>query len=64
MGVSRTSVRTALFRLEAEGLVAREGRGWIVPPIDLVEIEQLFASCRLAQGRRTLRARGMIVQQP
>ncbi|WP_176536657.1 MULTISPECIES: GntR family transcriptional regulator [Sinorhizobium] len=39
---SRTSVRTALFRLEAEGLVARQGRGWIVPPIDLDEIKQLF----------------------
>lgn len=43
LGASRTSVRTALFRLEAEGLVSREGRGWIVPPIDLKEIEQLFA---------------------
>jgi len=37
-----SSVRTALFRLEAEGLVSREGRGWIVPPIDPEEIRQLF----------------------
>ncbi|MCB8881089.1 GntR family transcriptional regulator [Acidisoma cellulosilytica] len=42
LGASRTSVRTALFRLEAEGLVSRDGRGWIVPPIDLEEIDQLF----------------------
>ncbi len=41
-GASRSSIRTALVRLEAEGLVAREGRGWLVPPIDLQEIEQLF----------------------
>ncbi|MFT9256849.1 MAG: GntR family transcriptional regulator [Acetobacter sp.] len=41
LGVSRTSVRTALFRLEAEGLVCREGRGWMVPPIDLEEIAEL-----------------------
>jgi DNA-binding GntR family transcriptional regulator len=56
---SRTSVRTALFRLEAEGLVSREGRGWIVPPLDLKEIEQLFvyrevlevAAIRLGGGK-------------
>lgn len=42
LGVSRTSVRTALFRLEAEGLVIRQGRGWMVSPINLAEIEQLF----------------------
>ena len=43
LGAARTSIRAALFRLEAEGLVAREGRGWIVPPLDLEEIAQLFA---------------------
>lgn len=41
-GASRSSVRTALFRLEAEGLVSRAERGWTVPPISLDEIEQLF----------------------
>lgn len=35
---SRTPVRAALSRLEAEGLARREGRGWIVAPIDLAEI--------------------------
>ncbi|WP_245932930.1 GntR family transcriptional regulator [Caballeronia novacaledonica] len=40
--ISRTSVRTALLRLEGEGLVSRNGRGWIIPPIDLEEVKQLF----------------------
>ncbi|MHC1479476.1 GntR family transcriptional regulator [Frateuria aurantia] len=43
LGASRSSVRTALFRLEADGLVRKDGRGWMVPAIDLEEIEQLFA---------------------
>src|ERR1700730_7758259 len=38
---SRTPVRAALIRLEAEGLVCREGRNWAVSPIDLGEIEAL-----------------------
>ena len=38
---SRTPVRAALVRLEAEGLVQREGRNWIAAPIDLGEIEAL-----------------------
>ncbi len=37
---SRTPIRAALLRLEAEGLVRREGRGWTVSPIDLGEIGQ------------------------
>jgi DNA-binding GntR family transcriptional regulator len=41
-GTSRTSVRAALLRLEAEGLVCREGRGWMVTPINLEEVGQLF----------------------
>ncbi len=39
---SRTSIRTALLRLEGEGLIDRNDRGWIVPPIDPEEIRQLF----------------------
>lgn len=39
---SRTPVRAALLRLETEGLVSRDGRGWTVAPINLKEIEQLF----------------------
>lgn len=38
---SRTPVRAALIRLEAEGLVQRDGRSWIVAPIDLDEIAAL-----------------------
>ena len=38
---SRTPVRAALARLEGEGLVSRDGRNWIVAPIDLGEIEAL-----------------------
>ena len=38
---SRTPVRAALVRLEAEGLVQRDGRNWVVAPIDLGEIEAL-----------------------
>ncbi|MXV36977.1 MULTISPECIES: GntR family transcriptional regulator [unclassified Saccharibacter] len=41
LGVSRTSVRTALLHLVNEGLVSQQGRGWIVSPIDLDEISQL-----------------------
>ncbi len=37
---SRTTVRSALARLEGEGLVARDGRGYIVAPIDLKEVTQ------------------------
>jgi DNA-binding GntR family transcriptional regulator len=38
---SRTPIRAALFRLEADGLVRRDGRGWGVSPIDLTEIRAL-----------------------
>ena len=42
LGASRTPVRSALQRLETEGLVRRDGRGWIVSPLDLEELRQLF----------------------
>ena len=59
LSASRTPIRSALQRLEAEGLVCREGRGWMVTPIDLKEVEQLFvyretleiAAMRLISGR-------------
>jgi DNA-binding GntR family transcriptional regulator len=38
---SRTPIRAALARLEGEELVRRDGRNWIVAPIDLGELEQL-----------------------
>jgi DNA-binding GntR family transcriptional regulator len=58
-GASRTPVRAALMRLEAEGLVRREGKAWQVSPIDLDEIRALYeyrevlesAAARLASTR-------------
>lgn len=38
---SRTPVRTALQKLESEGLICRDGIRWLVAPIDADEIEQL-----------------------
>src|SRR6516165_2417853 len=38
---SRTPIRAALARLEGEELVRRDGRNWIVAPIDLRELESL-----------------------
>ena len=38
---SRTPIRAALVRLEGEELVRRDGRSWIVAPIDLEELESL-----------------------
>jgi DNA-binding GntR family transcriptional regulator len=42
LGASRTPIRAALMHLESEGLVRRDGRGWMASPIDLDELEQLF----------------------
>lgn len=58
---SRTPVRAALSRLELEGLVVRDGRGYSVAPIDLAEIRSLAelreavesAAVRLAVERAT-----------
>jgi DNA-binding GntR family transcriptional regulator len=40
LATSRTTVRGALAKLENEGLVQRDGRGYIVAPIDFAEISQ------------------------
>jgi DNA-binding GntR family transcriptional regulator len=40
---SRTPIRAALVRLETEGLIQREGRSYVVAPIQLGEIEHVFA---------------------
>jgi len=43
LGVSRSPVRQALAHLAQEGLVRRQGRSFSVAPIDLAELDELFA---------------------
>ena len=58
-GASRTPIRAALMRLESEGLVQRDGKNWVVAPLNLDEIRALYeyrevlesASARLAITR-------------
>jgi DNA-binding GntR family transcriptional regulator len=41
-GASRTPIRAALMRLEPEGLVQRDGKNWVVAPLNLDEISALY----------------------
>lgn len=58
-GASRTPIRAALMRLEPEGLVQRDGKNWVVAPLNLDEIRALYefreileaAAARLAISR-------------
>jgi DNA-binding GntR family transcriptional regulator len=54
---SRTTVRAALARLENEGLVGRDGRGYQVAPLDLLEIKR---ACDWREVIETAAARATI----
>ncbi|MFW2589987.1 GntR family transcriptional regulator [Sagittula sp. SSi028] len=61
-GVSRTVAREVLARLEANGLVINEGRGWVAPELsakrvrDLYQLRSLLEPAALANVSTTLPA--------
>lgn len=55
--VSRTPIRAALSRLEAEGLVSRRNRGHVITPIDIKEYEYAYEyreACEIAVVKRAI----------
>lgn len=60
---SRTPVRAALLHLEGEGLVCREGKGWIIPPINITEIDQLYVYRKIIEIGSLNFAANLITQE-
>lgn len=52
-GGSRTPIRAALMRLESEGLVQRDGKNWIVAPLNLDEIRALYEYREIVEAATT-----------
>lgn len=56
LGVSRTPVREALARLASEGLIAAEGRGYVVPVLTDPDVDEIYELRALLEPAALARA--------